>query len=122
MLQVVTPVVFSPPQTEEAVTTRVNVKVSAMLPLHLTPGTTQANVQQSIDSAFTSHLTTRSSDAPLTLDSVAAAIRDESRFALIRNEATVTVESGARFFQLDRRRGFVCPGTQRDAAKGSAQH
>lgn len=109
VLQVVTPVVFSPPQTEEAVTTRVNVKVSAMLPLHLTPGTTQANARQAIDSAFTSHLTTRSSDAPLTLDSVAAAIRDDSRFALVRNEATITVESGTRFFQLTDGVGSYAP-------------
>jgi uncharacterized phage protein gp47/JayE len=100
VLQVVTPVVFSPPQTEEAVTTHVSVKVSAVLPVHLTAGTTQASTQQAIDSAFTSHLTMRSSDAPLTLDSIAAAIRDDSRFALIRNEATITVESGERFFQL----------------------
>jgi uncharacterized phage protein gp47/JayE len=109
VLQVVTPVVFSPPQTEEAVTTRVNVKVSAMLPLHLTPGTTQADAQQAIDSAFTSHLATRSSDAPLTLDSVAAAIRDDSRFALVRDQATVTVESGTRFFQLTDGVGSYAP-------------
>ena len=109
VLQVVTPVVFSPPQTEEAVTTRVSVKVSAMLPVHLTPGTTQANAQQAIESALTSHLATRSSDAPLTLDSVAAAIRDESRFGLIRNQATVTVESGTRFFQLTDGVGSYAP-------------
>jgi len=101
--------VFSPPQTEEAVTTRVSVKVSAMLPVHLTPGTTQANAQQAIESALTSHLATRSSDAPLTLDSVAAAIRDDSRFALIRNQATVTVESGTRFFQLTDGVGSYAP-------------
>lgn len=108
-MQVVTPVVFTAPTTEQTVTTRVDVKVSAMLPIHLVPGITQAQAQQAIESAFAGHLTTRSTDAPLTLDSVAAAIRDDSRFALVRNAATVTVESGTRFFQLSDGVGSYAP-------------
>jgi uncharacterized phage protein gp47/JayE len=109
VLEVVTPVVFSQPETEETVTTRVDVKVSAMLPVHLTSGTTQANAQTAIDNALTTHLASRSADAPLTLDSVAAAIRDDSRFALIRNEASLTIESGSRFFQLTDGVGSYAP-------------
>ena len=109
VLQVVTPVVFSSPQTEQGITTRITVRVSASLPVHLTPGTTQTNAQQAIDSAFTGHLTTRSSDRPLTLDSLAAAIRDDSRFALVRKDATVSVESGTRFFQLTDGVGSYAP-------------
>ena len=116
-MQVVTPVVFSPPTTEQAVTTRVDVQVSALLPIHLTPGTTEADAQRAIDAAFTSHLGTRSSDAPLTLDSVAAAIRDDSRFALVRNQAAVTVESGARFFQLSDGLGAYAPGPNETLVK-----
>jgi len=100
VIGIITPVQFSEPQTELAVTTTVDVQVSAVLPVHLTPGTTQAQATQAIDNAFTSHLTTRASSAPLTLDGVAAAIRDDSRFALVRSEAIITVESGERFFQL----------------------
>ncbi len=109
VLEVVTPIQFSQPQTEQAVTTRLDVKVSAQLPVHLTPDTTLAQAQQAIDNAFVSHLATRAADAPLTLDSVAAAIRDDSRFALVRNEAMITVESGERFFQLTDGVGSYAP-------------
>jgi uncharacterized phage protein gp47/JayE len=109
VLEVITPVQFSQPVTEQSVTTTVDVKVSAMLPIHLTPGTTAAQAQTAIESAFVSHLGTRAADAPLTLDSVAAAIRDDSRFALVRNEATITVESGTRFFQLTDGVGSYAP-------------
>jgi uncharacterized phage protein gp47/JayE len=109
VLEVITPVQFSQPLTEQAVTTRVDVKVSALLPVHLTPATTLTEVKQAIDNAFTSHLTTRAADAPLTLDGVAAAIRDDSRFALVRSDAMITVESGERFFQLTDGVGSYAP-------------
>jgi uncharacterized phage protein gp47/JayE len=109
VLEVITPVQFSQPQTEVAITTRVDVKVSAILPVHLTAGTTLAQAQQAIENAFVSHLATRAADAPLTLDGVAAAIRDDSRFALVRSEAVLTVESGERFFQLTDGVGSYAP-------------
>lgn len=109
VMQVTTPVVFSEPQTEQAVTTRVDVTVSAMLPIHLTPGTTEANATAAINAAVAAHLATRAADAPLTLDGLAAAIRDDSRFALVRNAATITVESGTRFFQLSDGVGSYAP-------------
>ncbi len=109
VLEVVTPIQFAQPQTEQAVTTQLDVKVSAQLPVHLTPGTTLAQATQAIGNAFVSHLATRAADAPLTLDGVAAAIRDDSRFALVRNEAMITVESGDRFFQLTDGVGAYAP-------------
>jgi uncharacterized phage protein gp47/JayE len=109
VLSVVTPIQFSEPQTELAITTTVDVQVSAVLPVHLTPGTTQAQATEAITNAFNSHLTTRASDAPLTLDGVAAAIRDESRFVLVRSDAIITVESGERFFQLTDGVGSYAP-------------
>lgn len=109
VLEVIPPVQFSTPETEVSITTRVDVNVSATLPVHLTPGTTAAQATQAIDNAFTSHLATRAADAPLTLDSLAAAIRDDSRFALVRKEAIVTVESGDRFFQLTDGTGSYAP-------------
>ena len=41
---------------------------------------------------MTAHLATRSADAPLTFDSLAGAIRDDTRFALIRVEGHLTIE------------------------------
>ncbi|HZN07039.1 MAG TPA: baseplate J/gp47 family protein [Pyrinomonadaceae bacterium] len=109
VISVVTPIQFSEPQTEVAITTTVDVQVSAVLPVHLTPGTTQAQATEAITNAFNSHLTTRASDTPLTLDGVAAAIRDDSRFALVRADAIITVESGERFFQLTDGIGSYAP-------------
>jgi uncharacterized phage protein gp47/JayE len=119
VIAVNTPVQFSEPQTELAVTTIVEVLVSAVLPVHLTPGTSQAQATQAIDNAFTSHLATRSSDAPLTLDGVAAAIRDESRFALARTDAILTVERGERFFQLTDGVGSYAPAPTERLVKQS---
>jgi uncharacterized phage protein gp47/JayE len=109
VLEVVTPIQFAQPETEQAVTTQIDVKVSAQFPVHLTPGTTLAQAAQAIDNAFVSHLATRAADAPLTLDGVAAAIRDDSRFALVRAEAMITVESADRFFQLTDGVGAYAP-------------
>ena len=109
VIAVNTPIQFSEPATEQAVTTTVDVDVSAVLPIHLTPGTTEAQATAAIDSAFTSYLAARASDQPLTVDGVAAAIRDDSRFALVRSDAIVTVESGDRFFQLTDGVGSYAP-------------
>jgi uncharacterized phage protein gp47/JayE len=109
VLEVTPPVQFAPPLTEEAVTTQMDVRVSVRLPVHLTPGTTRDNAQQAIDSALASHLATRAADAPLTLDGVAAAIRDDTRFALVRAEALLVVEAGDRFFQLGDGVGAYAP-------------
>jgi hypothetical protein len=109
VISVNTPVQFTEPQTEIAITTTVDVQVSAVLPVHLTPGTTQVQATEAITNAFDSHLTTRASDAPLTLDGIAAAIRDDSRFALVRSDAIITVESGERFFQLTDGVGSYAP-------------
>lgn len=109
VLELLTPLQFDAPSTEQAITTQLDVDVSAILPIHLTPGTTRADAQQAIERAFVSHLGTRAADAPLTLDSLAAAIRDDTRFALVRAEALVTVESGERFFQLSDGVGSYAP-------------
>lgn len=98
--ELIRPAQFAPPQSELTPSTTVTVKVSAILPVHLTPGTTQLQAATAIENAVASHLTTRATDAPLTFDSLAAAIRDDSRFALIRAEGNITIEAGDRFLQL----------------------
>jgi uncharacterized phage protein gp47/JayE len=91
---------FDTPATERpAATPPTTATVSAILPVHLAPGITLQNVRSAIDAALDSHLRTRGIDAPLTVDGIAAAIRDDSRFALVRNAVQVTVENGT-FFQL----------------------
>jgi uncharacterized phage protein gp47/JayE len=109
VLEVIPPIQFSQPLTEQAVQTTVSAKVSAVLPVHLVPGVTAAQASQAIQLAMTSHLGTRRFDAPLTVDGLTAAIRDDSRFALIRQDILVTVESGDRFFQLTDGVGIYTP-------------
>jgi hypothetical protein len=110
VVDLIRPVQFDDPETELAPTATVPVKVSALLPIHLTPGTTQAQATAAIENAVTTHLSTRAADAPLTFDSLAAAIRDDSRFALIRAQGSITIEVGARFLQLTDGAGQYRPG------------
>jgi hypothetical protein len=94
-------VTFAPAQTERAAEAAATVSmVGALLPVHLLPGVTAAAATTAINAAFDSHLASRSSSAPLTVDGLAAAIRDDTRYVLVRAEAQVTVEAGDRFRQL----------------------
>ena len=106
----VRPIAFDKPEAERMPTSTTAVDVSVFLPLHLTPGTTQAQAAGAIENAIASHLTTRAPDAPLTFDSLAAAIRDDTRFALVRAEGHVTIEAGERFLQLTDGAGEYRPG------------
>jgi uncharacterized phage protein gp47/JayE len=75
--------------------------VTALLPVHLETGVTEADATAAITTALRAHFGTRAPGAALTLDGAAAAIRDDSRFALIRAEASLTVETAdGRFLQL----------------------
>ncbi|MDM0110704.1 baseplate J/gp47 family protein [Variovorax sp. J22R133] len=119
VLDVATPIQFDTPQTETASSAQLDVQVSALLVLHLTAGTTQAQAQQALDNAMASHLATRAPDAPLSFDSLAAALRDDTRYALVRDESTVTVESGDRFFQLSDGVGNYAPAPNETLRKQS---
>lgn len=109
VLEVATPLQFDPPQAESAATQALDVQVSASLTLHLQAGITQTQAQQALDNAMAAHLATRAPDAPLSFDSLAAALRDDSRYALVRDASTVTVEAGDRFFQLSDGVGSYAP-------------
>jgi uncharacterized phage protein gp47/JayE len=74
--------------------------VSALLPVHLLAGVTESAASAAVNAAFDAHLATRAPGAPLTLDGVAAAIRDDTRYVLVRGQAQLTVEAGDRFLQL----------------------
>lgn len=74
--------------------------INALLPIHLVSGISKAQATSAIMPALDSYLASRNLSAPLDVDSLAAAIRDDSRFALIRADVIVTVEGGGRFLQL----------------------
>jgi uncharacterized phage protein gp47/JayE len=83
--------------------------VSALLPVHLVAGVTIADAKRAIESAVDAHLQSRAPGAPLTFDSLAAAIRDDTRFALVRADGQVTIEAGGRFLQLTDGLGSYAP-------------
>lgn len=75
--------------------------VTALFPVHLEAGVTESDASSAIITSLRSHLGTRAPGAALTLDNAAAAIRDDTRFALIRDEASITIETAdGRFLQL----------------------
>lgn len=102
---------FAAPAFEEAggPAAAVEAQVSILLPVHLVPGVTLAEATSAIRPAAESHVRGRGSEAPLTVDGLAAAIRDDSRFALVRADAVITVEVGGRFRQLTEGAGSYVP-------------
>lgn len=100
-------------QPEEAPTpVAQTVTVNAFLPVHLEPGVTGQEISESITMAFDGFLSTRSPQATLTVDAMAAAIRDDSRFTLIRDEALITIEVQESFFQLSDGLGEYIPNAE----------
>lgn len=92
--------------------------VSAMLPIHLVAGVTLAQASNAITLALNSYLSSRRPDAPLNVDGLAAAIRDDTRFALVRQDVIVTVESSGRFMQLTDGVGVYAPAPNETLQKG----
>jgi Baseplate J-like protein len=121
VLDVVKPFTFPSPAFEHAPgpAPAITAKVSATLPIHLVTGVTLADASQAIQLAIDAHLASRRADAPLTLDGLAAAIRDDTRFALFRKEALVTVESDSTFRQLTDGIGSYAPAANETLRKES---
>lgn len=109
VLELERPFTFPPPATEQApgAAPATLAQVDVMLPVHLQPGVTAASVTEAVRLAAQAHLDavsgvggTTGGPTALTVDGLAAAVRDDTRFALVRGDVLVTVESGGRFLQL----------------------
>ncbi len=102
VLDVVRPFSFPAPATEEqpGAVRAAKAAVSLFLPVHLQAGVTLAEASAAIQTALATHLGSRTPSTPLTVDGLAAAIRDDSRYVLVRRDVIVTVESDGRFLQL----------------------
>jgi uncharacterized phage protein gp47/JayE len=112
VLDIARPFTFTQPLFEDAAAALPSVStVNATLRVHLVPGVTLQQASDTINLALNSYLATRRADAPLTVDGLAAAIRDDSRFALVRADVIVTVEGGGRFIQLTDGVGQYAPAT-----------
>ncbi|TDE92437.1 hypothetical protein EXU48_12770 [Occultella glacieicola] len=102
VLDVLHPFAFPPPTAERTDATQVATVsfVEVSLPVHLQPGVTLAEAAEAIGLAIDGHLATRSPDRPLTVDGVAAAVRDDTRYSLVRELASLLVEHAGQFTQL----------------------
>lgn len=112
-------ITFLPPNTEAVSTITVTSLVSASIPAKLAPGVTLADAGSAIDLAFTSYLASRNPSQPITVDGMLAAIRDDTRFAAIRAEVIVTIESGSTFMQLTDGVGSYIPSLNETLQKGT---
>jgi uncharacterized phage protein gp47/JayE len=120
VLDVIRPFTFPTPASEQqpgALPTVLG-SVHAVLPLHLVAGVTLTDASQAIHLAMDGYLSSRRPDAPLTVDGLVAAIRDDTRFALVRAQIVVTVESGGRFLQLTDGVGSYAPAANETLTKG----
>jgi uncharacterized phage protein gp47/JayE len=93
--------------------------VTATLALNLTGAATQPQAQAFIESKTEEHLASRSASAPLTFDGLAVAIRNDSLFALVREDALVTIESQGKFQQLTDGVGTYVPAANEKLVRGA---
>jgi uncharacterized phage protein gp47/JayE len=111
VLDVQRPFTFPTPSAEEAGAAVATVAdVDLTVPVHLEPGVTVAEATAALTLAVDAHLAGRTATAPLTVDGLAAAVRDDTRYALVRELTTVTVEHQGRFTQLLDGQGAYQPG------------
>jgi hypothetical protein len=111
VLDVVRPFTIPAPTAEQAGPVIATVAdVDLVLPIHLLPGVTLESATSAITLAVDSHLAGRGPADPLTVDGIAAAVRDDTRYGLVRELVTVLVEHQGRFVQLVDGQGSYTPG------------
>lgn len=122
ILEVVRPFEFPAPTFEQqpgaqpAVTSTANLD----LPLRLVAGVTQAQAQAAIGLAVDAFLATRGPEAPVSVDRLVAAVRDDTRYAIVRAEALLTLEThDGRFMQLTDGTGEYVPAANETVRKGT---
>jgi len=86
--------------TEAAVASQSLSQVDVVLPLILQPGVSMADATSALTLAVNAYLGQVKAGSALSVDGLAAAARDETRYALVREGITVLVETGDRFVQL----------------------
>jgi uncharacterized phage protein gp47/JayE len=74
--------------------------VTIALPIHLAGAATAAEAASAIDVAVDTYLAARGDGKPLTVDGLVGALRDDTRYAIVRGEVLVTIENAATFLQL----------------------
>ncbi|MET0662493.1 MAG: baseplate J/gp47 family protein [Ilumatobacteraceae bacterium] len=77
------------------------IQLDVLLPVHLVAGVTAAEAESAIDPAAQSYVNGLSGGStPITVDGLIAALRDDTRYVIVRTDTSVTAEAGDRFLQL----------------------
>ncbi|TQN47689.1 putative phage protein gp47/JayE [Humibacillus xanthopallidus] len=76
------------------------IQLDALIPIHLVAGVTLAEATAAIDAAAASYAAGLTGGGSVTVDGLIATLRDDSRFAIVRADVSVTTESVDRFMQL----------------------
>ncbi|MDH3602282.1 MAG: baseplate J/gp47 family protein, partial [Candidatus Tectomicrobia bacterium] len=122
VVEVVTPFDFPLIESEElpAPLSR-SVIVAAIVPYIPAAGVTQEEADAALQLAFDQFITTRSPSQSVTVDELAAVLRDDSRYALRRAHMVVTVEVEETFLQLTDGLGHFTPEQHDTISKGDVQ-
>jgi hypothetical protein len=102
VLDVVRPFAFPTPQPERTVTGAVatTADVDLTLPIQLQTGVALADATTAIQLAVDAYLAAASPVNPITLAGLAASLQTKSLFGLVREQASIVVESAGQFVQL----------------------
>jgi uncharacterized phage protein gp47/JayE len=100
VLHPVQPFIFTVAAESGAAGPGTTIHVDAFLPVHLVAGVTAAEAETAINTAAGSWLSGLGGGAQITVDGLVAAVRDDTRYQIVRAEVSVTTEAGDRFLQL----------------------
>jgi uncharacterized phage protein gp47/JayE len=100
VLTVATPFAFTISTETGAAGPGSGIQVDANLPAHPVPGVTAAEVTSTITTRVESWLRQLTPGSTITVDALVAAVRDDSRYVLVRADVAVVVEAADRFLQL----------------------
>lgn len=86
--------------TESGTGPGATVLVDALVPVHLTPGVTAGDAEQAMSLAARSWAASLRPGTAITVDAFVAAVRDDTRYAVVRADVALTTEAGDRFLRL----------------------
>ncbi len=113
VLTVERPFAFSIATESGAAGPGTGIQVDVHLPAHPVPGVTAAEVSSTLTSRVEGWLRQLTPGSTITVDALVAALRDDTRYVLVRAEVAVVVEAADRFLQLSDGVGAfpVAPGS-----------
>lgn len=99
-LRAVRPFSFNVSSESSAIAAGATIQVDVVLPIILGPGVTADEATTAVKVTTQSWAGSLRAGAAISVDALLAAVRDDTRYALVRADTTVTTEAGERFLHL----------------------